>query len=159
MVSAAEQKKHKWQYLSPAVSYQVTLLLQGRRRKLTPPPNSELQLAQSPLATGGIWERASGTLLLVACSQRLPPPMLSGCSRIPRTPMTLASAGLPGAWAGPRWCSGNRQTTLPHACQPWATELLSGDAGTDGLLAVNKPVCREFQGAGLGLLTCSGYLN
>lgn len=51
------------------------------------------------------------------------------------------------------------QTTLPHACQPWATELLSGDAGTDGLLAVNKPVCREFQGAGLGLLTCSGYLN
>jgi len=87
-VSAAE-KKHKWQYLSQAVIYQVTLLFQGRRRKLTPLSPPELHLAQS-YPTGGMWGRASGPLLLVACSQRFPPTLLSRCSRIPRTPMTLS---------------------------------------------------------------------
>lgn len=73
-------------------------LVQGRRRKLRPLPNPKLRPAPSPLSAGG----TSGALLPSASSQRLPPKMSSGCSRIPRTLKTLVSPGLLDAW-GRSW--------------------------------------------------------
>lgn len=106
----------------------------GEGVKLTPLANPELALAQSPLPTGGTWEGASGTLFLLACSQRLPPTTPSGRSRIPRASRTLASAGLLGAW-GRSWVVQSRLPDNPASHRSArAAGLVLGHTAEDGRL-------------------------